>query len=93
MNKRKSLISLSLSLHYRLFTGTHVLDIVVTSRQEAASSTSKEGIIAELKAMSKTTEETIKSSTERNISVDNLIMALSAQKEDEELLFSHLFRE
>lgn len=36
-SKRKSL----LSLHYRLFVGTHVSNIVMTSGKETASSTSK----------------------------------------------------
>jgi hypothetical protein len=81
VSKRES----SMSLHYRLFAGTHVPDIVVISGQGAGSSTSKEEILAELKEMSKTLEETIKSSTERKISVDNLINALSAQKKDEDI--------
>lgn len=38
-----------ISLHYRLFTKSHVPDIVVTSGKEAANSTSREGIITELK--------------------------------------------
>jgi len=73
VSKRES----PMSLHYRLFAGTHVSAIVVTSGQGVGSSTSKEGILAELKEISKTLEETIKSSTERKISVDNLINALS----------------
>lgn len=63
VSKRES----PMSLHYRLFAGTHIPYIVVRSRQEAGSSTSKEGIIVELKEMSKTLEETIKSSTKRKI--------------------------
>jgi hypothetical protein len=38
-----------MSLHYKLFAGTHVPDIVVTSDKNASSSTSKAGIIVELK--------------------------------------------
>ncbi|MCI21329.1 envelope-like protein, partial [Trifolium medium] len=41
-----------LSLHFRLFAGTNVTDIVVTSGKEAASSTSRKRIIAELKESS-----------------------------------------
>ena len=80
-----SKIESSLSRHYKLFAGTHVPDIVVTSRQGAASSTSKEGLIEELEAMSKSLEETIKSITERKISVDKLILALPNQKEDKDM--------
>jgi hypothetical protein len=65
------------SLHYKLFAGTHVPDIVMRSWKEIASSTSKEGIIEELKAMSKTLEETIRTSTERKICVDKMIVVLS----------------
>jgi hypothetical protein len=49
----------------------------VTSRKEVASSTSKEGIIVELKTVSKSLEDTTKTSTERKISVEGLMMALS----------------
>jgi hypothetical protein len=73
------------SMYFKLFAGTHVSDIVVTSGKEAASSTSKEGIIGELKFVSMSLEETIKSSTERKTSVDKLIMALTNQKEDVDL--------
>jgi len=75
-----------LSLHFRLFEETHVPDIVMTSGQEAARLTTKEGVIVKLKVMSKTLEETIKSNTERKISVDNLIKALTTQKEDGDMV-------
>jgi len=70
---------------YKLFARTHVPDIVVTSGKEVTSSTYKEGIIDELKFMSKSLEESIKSSTRKKISVDKLIVALSSQKEDEDM--------
>jgi hypothetical protein len=70
--KRKS----PLSLHYKLFQGTHVPDIVMTSGKEIVGATSKEGIVEELKAISKNLEETILISTERKINVDNMILAL-----------------
>jgi hypothetical protein len=47
-SKRES----SLSLHYKLFTGKHVPDIVMTSGKETVSATSKEGIVEELKPIS-----------------------------------------
>jgi len=56
-----------LSLHYKLFTGKHVPDIVMTSGKETDSATTKEVIIKELKAMFRTLEETIRISTERKI--------------------------
>jgi len=58
-----------LSLHYKLFKGTHVPDIVMTSRNEIANSTSKNGVLAEMKEMSKALDE-------RKISGDKMIMAL-----------------
>jgi hypothetical protein len=80
-SKRETL----LSLHYKLFAGTHVPNIVVTPGQGAANLTSKEGILDELKDISKTLEETIRTSTERKISVDKVTKALSNQKEDADL--------
>lgn len=44
ISKRES----PLSLHYRLFAGTHVLNIVMTSGKETASSTSKDEIIVDV---------------------------------------------
>jgi len=79
VSKRES----PLSLHYKLFAGTHVPDIVLTFDKEAVSSTSKEGIVEELKVMSKTLEETIRTSIERKINVDKMIVALSNQNIDE----------
>jgi hypothetical protein len=76
VSKRESHIS----LHYKLFAGKHVADVVMTS--EATSSTSKACILVELKEVSKDFGETIRSSTERKASVDNLIIALSAKDED-----------
>jgi hypothetical protein len=82
VSKRES----PLSLHYKMFAGTHVPDIVVTSGKETFSSTSMVWIILELKVMSKTFEGTFRTSTERKIGVDKLIVALSNQKEDEEMV-------
>ncbi|XP_024636309.1 uncharacterized protein [Medicago truncatula] len=81
VRKRKSPIS----LHPKLFTDTHVTDIAVTSEQEAAISTSKEGILAELQEMSKTLEETIKSSVERKLHVYNLIQSIITKEHVEEM--------
>ncbi|XP_050896985.1 uncharacterized protein LOC127103790 [Lathyrus oleraceus] len=69
-----------LSFHYRLFAGTHVPDIVVTSGKDASSSTSGEGIIVELKDTCKALNETIESCTEKKIRLESWIKALS--KED-----------
>jgi hypothetical protein len=70
------------SLHYKLFVGTHIPDFVVTSGKKTLSTTSKEDIIEGLRAMFKTLVETIKTSTERKISVDKMILVLSAQDGD-----------
>jgi len=78
VSKRESLMF----LHYKMFAGAHVPNIFVTSGQGVASSISKEDILAELKEMSKTLEETIRTSTERKINVDKMILALSAQDEE-----------
>jgi len=50
VSKRES----PLSSHYKLVKGTHVPDIVMTSNNEVARSTSKDGILAEPKDMSRT---------------------------------------
>lgn len=71
--KRKS----PLSLHYKLFQGTHVTYIVITSGEKTDGATLKEGIVEELKAISNTLEETIEISSERKIYMDNMILALS----------------
>jgi len=68
-----------LSLHYKPFTWKHVPDIVMTSGKEIASTTSKEGIVEELKAISKILEETIRISTKKKIIVDKMILVLSAK--------------
>ena len=68
-----------LSLHYKLYKGTHVPDIDMTSRNEISNPTSKNGFLAEMKEMSKALEETIRINTKWKISVDKMIMALSAK--------------
>ncbi|MCI55683.1 envelope-like protein, partial [Trifolium medium] len=49
------------------------------SGKAAFSSTSREGIIAELKDTCKALDETIKASTEKKIRLENLIKALSEE--------------
>lgn len=71
-----------LSLHYRLFAGTHVPDIIVTSSKDAASSTSRAGIIIELKDTYKALYETIKSCTKKKIKLESLIKALPKEDAD-----------
>lgn len=65
---------------YRLFARSHIPEIVVTSGKEASSSTSRKGIIVELKDTCKALDKTIKSYTEKKIILESLIKALS--KED-----------
>lgn len=67
-----------LSLHYKLFEGTHVPDTVSTSGKAAASGTvSKDDLIAELKDTCKVLEATIKANTEKKIELERLIKRLS----------------
>jgi len=70
-----------LTFDYRPCVGPHVSDIVLTSDKEATSSTSKEGIIEELKAMSKTLEETIRISIRRKISMEKMILPCQLRME------------
>ncbi|KAH1233094.1 hypothetical protein GmHk_09G025613 [Glycine max] len=82
-----------LSLHYKLFEGTHVPDIVSTSGKAAASgAVSKDALIAELKDTCKVLEATIKANTEKKMELERLIKRLSesgiddgeaAEEEDE----------
>lgn len=63
-------------LHYRLFAGTHVPIIIVTSWKNVAISTSREGIIVELKDTCKALYETTKSCIEKKIGLESLFKAL-----------------
>ncbi|KAL5166220.1 hypothetical protein HKD37_18G051226 [Glycine soja] len=74
VKKRES----ALSLHYKLFEGTHVPDIVSTSGKAAASgAVSKDALIAELKDTCKVLEATIKATTEKKMELERLIKRLS----------------
>ncbi|KAL5190913.1 hypothetical protein HKD37_04G010254 [Glycine soja] len=74
-----------LSLHYKLFEGTHVPDIVSTSGKTAASgAVSKDALIAELKDTCKVLEATIKATTEKKMELERLIKRLSDSGIDEE---------
>ncbi|KAL5172956.1 hypothetical protein HKD37_16G045606 [Glycine soja] len=74
-----------LSLHYKLFEGTHVPDIVSTSGKAAASgAVSKDALIAELKDTCKVLEATIKANTEKKMELERLIKRLSDSGIDEE---------
>ncbi|KAH1213747.1 hypothetical protein GmHk_14G041645 [Glycine max] len=67
-----------LSLHYKLFEGTHVPDIVSTSGKAAASgAVSKDALIAELKDTCKVLEATIKAITEKKMELERLIKRLT----------------
>ncbi|KAL5193678.1 hypothetical protein HKD37_20G055860 [Glycine soja] len=74
-----------LSLHYKLFEGTHVPDIVSTSGKAAASgAVSKDALIAELKDTCKVLEATIKATTEKKMELERLITRLSESGIDDE---------
>ncbi|KAL5153684.1 hypothetical protein HKD37_19G053185 [Glycine soja] len=71
-----------LSLHYKLFEGTHVPDIVSTSvstsgKAAASGAVSKDALIAELKDTCKVLEATIKATTEKKMELELLIKRLS----------------
>ena len=68
-----------ISLHYKLFTGKYVPDSVMTFGKKSTSSTSRTGIIAELKDTCKTLDETIKACTEKKSRLEILINALSEE--------------
>ncbi|KAK2402299.1 hypothetical protein QL285_051833 [Trifolium repens] len=79
-----------LSFDYKLFVGTHVPDIVFPKMKETAEAsgsmprTNKEDVLAELMQISKTLEQTIKTSTARKTHVDNLIKSIMEEGEGEE---------
>ncbi|KAH1253654.1 hypothetical protein GmHk_04G010263 [Glycine max] len=66
-----------LSLHYKLFEGTHVPDIVSTSGKAASGAVSKDALIDELKDTCKVLEATIKANTEKKMELERLIKRLS----------------
>ncbi|KAL5159291.1 hypothetical protein HKD37_15G043643 [Glycine soja] len=78
-----------LSLHYKLFEGTHVPDIVSTSvstsgKGAASGAVSKDALIAELKDTCKVLEATIKATTEKKMELELLIKRLSKSGIDDE---------
>ncbi|KAL5165873.1 hypothetical protein HKD37_18G050941 [Glycine soja] len=73
-----------LSLHYKLFEGTHVPDIVSTSGKAASGAVSKDALIAELKDSCKVLEATIKATTEKKMELELLIKRLSESGIDDE---------
>ncbi|KAK2369594.1 hypothetical protein QL285_082716 [Trifolium repens] len=80
-----------LSFDYKLFAGTHVPDIVFPKMKEAAEASdsmpraNKEDVLAELIQISKTLEQTIKTSTARKNHVDNLIKSIMEEEGEEEV--------
>ncbi|KAH1213170.1 hypothetical protein GmHk_14G041176 [Glycine max] len=73
-----------LSLHYKLFEGTHVPDIVSTSGKAASGAVSKDALIAELKDTCKVLEATIEATTEKKMELERLITRLSESGIDDE---------
>ncbi|XP_050915810.1 uncharacterized protein LOC127130897 [Lathyrus oleraceus] len=75
-----------LPLHYKLFAGTHVLDIIITSPQVPGPATSKKSLIAQLKENCKELEDSIRSSSATKIKLETLMKAMMAEekKEDEQ---------
>ncbi|XP_050916329.1 uncharacterized protein LOC127131451 [Lathyrus oleraceus] len=79
VKKRKS----PLSLHYKLFTGTHIPDIVMISSQVPDPATSKDSVITQLKETCKELDDSIWSSTFTKIKLEKLIKALMYEEEKE----------
>lgn len=65
-----------LSLHYKLFVGTRVPYIVMTSSQALGLATSKKSVIAQLKETCKELEDSIRSSTTTKINLETLMKAM-----------------
>ncbi|XP_050877845.1 uncharacterized protein LOC127081650 [Lathyrus oleraceus] len=72
-----------LSLHYKLFAGTHVQDIVMTSSQVPGPATSKKSVIVQMKETCKELDDSIRSSTATKIKLEKLIKALMDEEEKE----------
>ncbi|XP_050902615.1 uncharacterized protein LOC127114756 [Lathyrus oleraceus] len=72
-----------LSLHYKLFAGTHVLDIVMTSSQAPGPVTSKKSVIAQLKETCKELKDSIRSITATKIKLETLMKAMIEEKKNE----------
>ncbi|XP_057447913.1 uncharacterized protein LOC130739593 [Lotus japonicus] len=84
-----------LKFNYRMFTGPHVPDIMISASRGTASASDtkppgsrKEDIVAELQEVSKTLQNTIQACRVRKLNVDQLIKALTevpAAVEEEEV--------
>ncbi|XP_050877362.1 uncharacterized protein LOC127081122 [Lathyrus oleraceus] len=69
-----------LSLHYKLFAGAHVPNIVITSSQVPVIATSKKSVIAHLKETCKELEDSIRSRTATKIKLETLVKALMEEE-------------
>src|ERR1044072_5177808 len=79
--EREAPKSKPLNFDYRLFVGTHVNDIEIPSARDSdhpgsVSRSTKENILPELIATSKTLQETIRISTEQKLKIDKLIQQI-----------------
>ncbi|XP_050909074.1 uncharacterized protein LOC127122839 [Lathyrus oleraceus] len=72
-----------LSLDYKLFAGTHVPSIVITSSQVPGSATFKKSFIAQLKETCKELEDSIRSSIVTKIKLENLMKVLMEEEKIE----------
>ncbi|XP_050897098.1 uncharacterized protein LOC127103905 [Lathyrus oleraceus] len=72
-----------LSLHYKLFAGTHVPDIVMTSSQVPGPATSKESVITQMKETCKELDDSTQPSIATKIELENLIKDLMDEEEKE----------
>lgn len=72
-----------LSLHYKLFAGTHFPDIVMTSSQAPGPAISKKSVIAQLEETSKELEDSIRFSTATKIKLETLMKVMIEEKKKE----------
>lgn len=79
VNKKDS----PLSLHYKLFVGSHVPDIVMTSSQTPGLATSKKSVFAQLKDTCKKLEDSIRSNTTTKIKLETLMKAMMEEENKE----------
>lgn len=72
-----------LSIHYRLFEGTHAPNIVLTYGKEYSNLTFKANLIVELKDICKALDVTIETCTEKKIRLERLIKYLDEEGPDD----------
>lgn len=65
-----------LTLHYKLFGGTHVQDIVLTSSSTSDAKSSKQGVISTMKETCRELDESIRTTVARKFLLEKLIKTM-----------------